>query len=265
MMESKQLYNSSNLLVFIEYISSSYPGINIDKVLQYSAISDLEISDAGQWFTQEQIDRFYEILEKETGNQALAREAGRFVVQSKSSTMLRQYTAAFVTPAIAFWTVGKIASTVSRHISFKVNSIASNKIELIATLKEGVKEKLYQCENRIGLFEGLAKYFTGEHPTIEHNECIHKGNASCKYIISWKMLTSRIWKLVGSYSLLLGTISSAILLILGTLPFKLWIVYFCITLLISTFSFLIAEKLNIRILNKSIESQQSIAEKYTPI
>lgn len=261
-MESKQLYNSNNLQVFIEYISNRYPEINIGEVLQYASISELEISDAGQWFTQKQIDRFYEILEKKTENPDLAREAGRFVVQSKASSILRQYTSGFVTPAVAFWTVGKIASIVSRHIGFKVNNISSNKIELTAILKEDVKEKPYQCENRIGLFEGLAKFLTGEYPTIEHSECIHKGNASCKYIVSWKMSSAVIWKSVGSYTLLLGTICLLVLLISGALPFKSWIIYFFGTVLISIFSFLISEKMNVITLNKSIESQQSIAEKY---
>ena len=96
MMESKQLYNSTMLLVFVEYASSRYPEINIDEILKYASISDLEISDAGQWFTQDQVDRFTESLEKKTGNPLLARDVGRFAVQSQSYAALKQYIMGFV-------------------------------------------------------------------------------------------------------------------------------------------------------------------------
>jgi len=262
MMESKQLYNSNNLLVFIEYISSRYPEINIDEILKYASISNLEISDAGQWFTQDQIDRFYEILEKETGNPNLAREVGRFAVQSQSSAALRHYAMGFVTPAVAYWTMEKIASTVSKHITFKVNYLSSNKIELIATPKEGVSEKRYQCENRIGLFEGLAKIFTKEYSQVEHYECVHKGDPYCRYIVSWKTTPVMIWKLIGSYLSLFGLISLLVLIITGFLTLKSSLFFFLITCVISLAAFFISEKIGVKILNRSIESQQSISEKY---
>ena len=219
-MESKQLYNSTMLLVFVEYVSSRYPEINIDEILKYASISDLEISDAGQWFTQEQVDRFYESLEKKTGNPRLAKEAGRFAVQSQSYAALKQYVMGFVTPSVAFWVMGKIASAVSKHITFKASNLSSNKMELIATPKEGVSEKRYQCENRIGLFEGLAKIFTKEYSQVEHFECIHKGDPYCRYIISWKTNPAMIWKLIGSYLSLFGLISLLVLLMTGFLTLK---------------------------------------------
>ena len=261
-MESKQLYNSTVLLVFIEYVSSRYPEINIDEILKYASISSLEISDAGQWFTQEQVDRFYERLEKKTGNPRLAKEAGRFAAQSQSYASLKQYAMGFVTPAVAYWTLEKIASTLSKHITFKVTNLSSNKIELIATAKDGVSEKRYQCENRIGLFEGLAKIFTKEFSQVEHFECIHKGDPYCRYIINWKTNPTMIWKLIGSYLSLFGLISLLVLLMTGFLTLKSSLFFFLITCVMSLAAFLVSEKIGGKILNRSIESQQSIAEKY---
>jgi PAS domain S-box-containing protein len=262
MMESKQLYNSTILLVFVEYVSSRYPEINIDEILKYASISDMEISDAGQWFTQDQIDRFYEILEKETGNPNLAREVGRFAVQSQSYAALKQYIIGFVTPSVAFWVMEKIASAISKHITFKSSNLSSNKIELIATPNEGVSEKRYQCENRIGLIEGLSKIFTKEYSQVEHFECIHKGDPYCRYIVSWKTNPAMIWKLIGSYLSLFGLISLLVLLMTGFLTLKSSLFFFLITCVISLAAFLISEKIGVGILNRSIESQQYISEKY---
>ena len=261
-MESKQLYNSTMLLVFVEYVSSRYPEININEILKYASISDLEISDAGQWFTQDQVDRFTESLEKKTGNPLLARDVGRFAVQSQSYAALKQYIMGFVTPSVAFWVMGKIASSVSKHITFKASNLSSNKMELIATPNEGVSEKRYQCENRIGLFEGLAKIFTKEYSQVEHFECIHKGDPYCRYVISWKTNPAMIWKLIGSYLSLLSLISLVVLLMTGFLTLKSSLFFFLITCVISLAAFLVSEKIGVKILNRSIESQQNMSEKY---
>ena len=257
-MENIPLYNSNNLLLFVEYINAKHPEVNIPEVLNYASISELEIRDVGQWFTQNQVDRFYDILERKTNNPNLARDVGRFAVESKGAPLLKQYTASFVTPTIAFWTLGKIASVISRHINFKIKSLADNKIELNAVVKNNIKEKRYQCQNRIGLFESLVKYFTGNYPVIEHNECIHNGYPSCKYIISWNMTKSMLWKKISSYILLFSLISSAILFFF--LPFNTWLYYILSFLLVSILCFTIFQILTNNDLKKSADNQQAVSE-----
>lgn len=259
-MESKRLYNSTLLIVYIDYINIYYPEINISEVLEYASITELEIADHAVWFTQEQVDRFYEILERKTGNPKLAREAGRFIVQSKSSDILRQYTSGFVTPSVAYWMVSKIASTLSRHISLQIKYIAGNKILITATQKGYVTEKPYQCENRIGLFEALAKHFTNEYAQVEHDECLHKQASSCKYIISWKNTPATIWKIISRYSSLLGAILIFALLFL--IPFKSWAIYALIIFSGSALTFLVSEKLTNRDLSISVEGQRNVSENY---
>lgn len=259
-MESKRLYNSTLLIVYIDYINIYYPEINISEVLEYASITELEIADHAVWFTQEQVDRFYEILERKTGNPKLAREAGRFIVQSKSSDILRQYTSGFVTPSVAYWMVSKIASTLSRHISLQIKYIAGNKILITATQKGYVTEKPYQCENRIGLFEALAKHFTNEYAQVEHDECLHKQASSCKYIISWKNTPATIWKIISRYSSLLGAILIFALLFL--IPFKSWAIYALIIFSGSALTFIVSEKLTNRDLSISVEGQRNVSENY---
>ncbi|MEN6376217.1 MAG: PAS domain S-box protein [Smithella sp.] len=258
MMENIPLYNSTLLATYMDLLQERYPHVNVDKLLEYAKISPYELEDRGHWLTQTQIDRFHDYLAEHTENPQIAREAGRFVVQSKSSSLLRQYTAGFVTPAMAYWMMGKISSTLTRHLHFKINHIAANKVEMIVTPQAGVKEKPYQCENRIGLFEGLVKFFTNKYPTIEHNECVHKGDPSCKYIISWKTTPAMIWKLIAGYSSALSVIASLILLFF--VSFHSWITYSLALALISAICHLIAEQLARRDLNKSVESQQNVGD-----
>ena len=248
------------MTVFIENISNDYPEINISEVLEYASITELEISDNAHWFTQDQVDRFFEFLDVRTGNPNLARDAGRFAVQSKSSDILRQYISGFVTPSLAYWMVGKIALSLSKHISIKMEYITGNKILVTATPKEGIDEKPYQCENRIGLLEALAKYFTNEYAEVVHDECLHKEASSCKYIVSWKKTPATIWKIISRYTSLLGAILIIVLLFL--MPFKFWAIFALMISLGSALTFLIYEKLQNRDLSLSVEGQRNLTEKY---
>lgn len=257
-MDNIPLYNSAVLAIYVDLIKVKYPFVNVDKLYEYANITPYEIEDRGHWFTQKQVDRFHEFLAINTGNSEIAREAGRFGVESKSFSLIRQYTAGFITPSMAYWMMGKIASTLGRHITFDVKIITANKVEIIATPKAGMREKLFQCENRIGLFEGLAKLFTKKYPTIEHTDCIHQGNASCNYIISWQKTPLLIWKIISRYLLLLGVIASTILLFF--VPLHLWFTYSLDIALIIIVSLLISEKITNKDLNKSIENQQSISD-----
>jgi len=257
-MENIPLYNSSLLVTYIDLLKERYPHVNLDNLLEYAEIAPHELEDHGHWFTQKQINKFHQSLAKNTGNPHIAREAGRFVVESKSSSLLRQYTAAFVSPSVAYWMLGKISSTLTRHVSVAAKHIKANKTLITVMPKEGVKERPFQCENRIGLFEGLTKFFTNKYPVIEHNECIHKGASACKYIVSWETTPTMIWKSIASYASVLSII--ALLVLLFLMPFKSWFTYLFIFALISTISFLVSAKLTIRDLNRSVESQQNIGD-----
>ncbi|PKN71540.1 MAG: hypothetical protein CVU54_00525 [Deltaproteobacteria bacterium HGW-Deltaproteobacteria-12] len=257
-MGNNLLYNSSNLIVFIEYVSKNYPEVNISEVLEYASITKSEIYDAGQWFNQDQTDRFYEILVKKTGNNNLAREAGHYITEAKNAAILRQYAAGFITPSIAYWMLGKIASTISRHLTMAVRSVTSNKVEITVTVNEDVTEKPYQCENRIGLFESLALLFTGKYGQIEHIECIHKGYPYCKYTVTWERTFSNIWKMVTNYLSILGLVLTVGLFFL--MPIKSWIIFLFIFTSISLAGFLTSERLAKGDLIKSVESQRSAAE-----
>ncbi|MEQ8162508.1 MAG: phosphohydrolase, partial [Smithellaceae bacterium] len=87
MMEDIPLYNSTLLATYMDLLAEKYPHVNVEKLLEYAKISPYELEDRGHWLTQKQIDRFHEYLMEQTENPQIAREAGRFVVQSKSSSL----------------------------------------------------------------------------------------------------------------------------------------------------------------------------------
>ncbi len=78
MSDTTPLYNSRITKTYLEYIKNSYPDLDIDPILEYAGMTRYEIEDQAHWFSQDQVDRFQEILIKKTGNPNIARDAGRY-------------------------------------------------------------------------------------------------------------------------------------------------------------------------------------------
>jgi hypothetical protein len=122
------LYNSRLIKKYVEYVEKFHPNVNIDSILNHSGITNYELEDQGHWFTQRQVDRFYEILLKKTGNPNIARKVGRYFAFSEASGAIRQYVMGFLSPVSVYHMLEKITSNLSRAITLKTKQLANNKV-----------------------------------------------------------------------------------------------------------------------------------------
>ncbi|MCK4818802.1 hypothetical protein KA005_23720, partial [bacterium] len=154
------LYNSRIIKVFFQYLGKYYPDVDIHSLLQYSGITKHAVEDQAHWFTQRQVDLFNEFLVDKTGNQDISREAGRYAASSEAFGPLKQYLLGLINLTSVYLLMEKLYPIMSRGDTIKAKKLGSQKVEIVATPKPGVDEKPYQCENRIGMFESVAKLFT---------------------------------------------------------------------------------------------------------
>ena len=204
MMEETPLYNSRIIKSYVEYLNRYHPDIDIIPFLKYADIEVYQMDDEGHWLTQSQVDRFQEILVQTIHDPDISRKVGRFSATSRAPGALGQYMLGFINPAMAYAFLEKINSHLSRATVLKTKAIGDDQIEAKAILQPGVIEKPYQCLNRLGTLESLAKIFTNKFATTEHPVCIHKGGECCQYIITWEKTRSFLWKKIRSYSLVIG-------------------------------------------------------------
>lgn len=197
------LYNSRIIDTFLKLIKMKYSYVNIGELLSYAKMEAYEVEDEGHWFTQEQINLFYEKLEKLSGNKHIAREAGRFAISPDALGVMRPYILGLVGPEKAYEKAGNIAANLTKSSTYESRLIAPNKVEITVTPREGVHEKLFQCENRMGYMESLAMIFKYNLPKIEHSECLFKGGNVCRYIVSWEGSRAIYWKRMGRIAALL--------------------------------------------------------------
>jgi hypothetical protein len=202
--DATPVFNSRIIKTYLEYLVKHYSDVDVDSILKYAAINRYEVDDPGYWFSQCQVDRFHDILSQKTGDPNISREAGRYAASSKASGAIRQYALGLMSPTSAYLLMEKLYPTMSRGATIKVTKLGPRKIEIVSTPKPGINEKHFQCENRIGQFEAVAKLFTKRFATIDHPSCFHRGDDCCRYIITWEKVDSFIFKRLSNYSMLLS-------------------------------------------------------------
>lgn len=219
-MNDTPLYNSRNLKAWIELLEQRYPQIPINSLYESIGITAYQINDEGHWFNQYEVDRFYDTILRETGNIHIAREAGRYAALSKAGAAIQQYAMGFITPTSIYKLMGQIYPLVSRACLIETKSAKKSKISIAITPKEGVVEKPYQCENRMGLFEAVPRMFGYEFAEINHTECIHKGNVRCLYEISWNPPRYAVWKQLFNYIALVNLALCTVFLVGASVPYQ---------------------------------------------
>ena len=256
--DNTPIYSSGITKFYLRYLKRKYPFVDRNTVLEYAGMTRYEVEDQGHWFTQKQVDRFHDILVEKTGNFNISREVGRYATSSEGIGAAKQYTLGLLSPAFMYLSTGKIFDHYTRGTDVTAKKLRANKIELVFTPKPGVNEKPYQCENRTGTLESLARLFTWKYATIDHPECFHKDDGCCRYIITWDKTAAIIWKRMRNYAVAMGTISAIILFFV--LPFKLWMFVGTIFALSALVSILISEYLEKKDLIKTIKTQGEMAE-----
>ncbi len=253
------LYNSRIIKIFLEYLEKHYLDVDIDLILKYAGMTKYEVGDPGHWwFNQRHVDRFDEILVAKTGNPNIAREAGRYVVSSEALGAAKQYTLGLMSLSSVYILMEKLYPIMSRGADVKATKLGSNRVEIVSTPKPGVDEKPYQCENRMGTFEGLGKWFTKRLADIEHPSCFHKGDNRCRYIITWEETPFLIWKRIRNYSLLVGIL--ACLGLFFVLPITTWVVLVLLCAFLTMMVSFYAERLERKDLAKTVETQGDAAK-----
>ena len=211
---NKPLYNSRIVNTYIEFLEKFYPRVDVAAILQKVDITRHEVEDPGHWFTQQQTDRLHKALVAATGNAKIAREAGRYTTSTDRLGAAKQYALGSINLASIYMKTGKLAETLSRGARMTSRKVGSNKVEIISRPTAGTIEKPYQCDNRIGTLEGLAKLVTHKYAEVEHSTCIHTGDNCCRYILTWSTTPALVWKRISRWMPL-----GSLLICLAAYPF----------------------------------------------
>jgi PAS domain S-box-containing protein len=252
------LYNSRLTKIYMQYLGKYYPNLSTSDVLEESGIANYEVEDPAHWFTQEQVDRFHDVIIQKTGNPNISREVGRFAAYSEGMGAAKQYILGLMSPGSLYLLMEKHYPVLSRGVSISARKIGQNTVELVAVPKPGVVEKPYQCENRTGLFEALAKLLTEKFARIEHPDCFHRGQDRCRYLITWEKTPPLIWRRIRNIFLGIGSLAAIVLFFV--LPIDQWLLFLLLAALVSITLSFNSVRLERNLYSKTVETQKEAAE-----
>jgi len=231
------IYNSRIFNTYIKLIKKNYSYVNIPELLESADMKSYEIADEGHWFTQEQVNLFHKKLSQLTNNDNIAREAGRFAASTEAIGVMRKYVLGMISPSKVYELTSKTSEKFTKSATFESKKLADNKVEIRVTPREGIQEKPFQCESRIGFFEAITQAFTNKLPQIDHPECVFRGGKSCRYVITWEKTFSDIWKRVRNYSffffvitLLVSIFINPIFTLSAILPLSAFLIFLLTTI-----------------------------------
>ncbi|MBS3758920.1 MAG: HD domain-containing protein [Desulfobacterales bacterium] len=256
--KEEPLYNSRIINAYIKLIKRKYPSVNIRELLDYADMKPQEVDDQGHWFTQTQVDRFYEHAVNLTGNENIAREAGRYAASPESIGAMRQYVLGLAAPAKVYELIGKTTRNFTRSSKYESRLISPNKVEILVSPYKGTVEKPFQCENRKGFFEAILMVFNNKPPHIEHPECIFRGDKVCRYIITWEKNFNTYYKILRNYLTLFVLIAAMVSLAL--LPFKTWALLSAVFVIVLLTAALVGEFLDKRNLKETMHNLQEASD-----
>jgi PAS domain S-box-containing protein len=258
MTNGQPLYNSRLTRMYVEYLRLYHPQIEVKSVLEEAGIAAYQIEDPAHWLTQEEVDRFHAVIVAKTGEADISRHVGQFAASSRGLGAAKQYMLGLLTPTVVYQLMERHYVLLSRAASIVTKKLGPTRVEITATPKAGVEEKPYQCENRRGIFEALARWSTGELASIEHFECFHRGAPQCRYIVSWEESPPHYWRKIRTITAAAGGLASV-------LAFSFISVYAWTALNLALFTAVSlcafqSERLERKRLEQTVEAQRKAAE-----
>ncbi|MBI9103892.1 MAG: HD domain-containing protein [Spirochaetales bacterium] len=194
-------YSSRIIDAYVKLIKKQYPTVDIIDLLNYSEMELYQIADQAYWFSQRQVDLFYERAVQLTGQKNLARETGKFFATFQEGNLLKKYFLSLLGPLGAFEKVEYVSKSFTNYTEYKVKALSRSSVEVSVHVNGNVDEKKYQCENRIGMLEAVPMLFNSKLPEIHHPECVFNGGKVCRYIISWENSPSVTAKRVEAFTI----------------------------------------------------------------
>lgn len=252
------LYSSRIIKAYLQLVRKKYPRVNIAGLMTHAGMTSHEVDDQGHWFSQQQVDRFYEELVRITGNRKLAREAGRYAALPEAIGAIRYYVYSFANPARFYEMIEQTFANFSRTVHYQARQINAGKVEITVTPRPGIREKKHHCENRKGFFEAVLNIFNNRIVNIEHPECLARGDRVGRYIISWNRSADDYFRLIRNYAF--AVLSIAGILSLALLPATAGLSIFSCLLVIMLAGSFITHRLDQKNLTAAMHNLQESSE-----
>jgi hypothetical protein len=204
------LYNSGILGNYIHYLKAHHGDLDTDALLRCSGLTPFDINDEAHFLTQAQVNDFHACLDEWLPDPQLSYKVGQHGLVTQSAGTIRRYGLQFVTTGNMYKAVDRLYPKWSIGHRCNTEIVSKGRAEATITTLPGVHEQPFQCDNRRGILEAIAKITTGHSARVDHPVCMHRGGDACRYQIFWQSSPSATWKRAGAYATVLSTAAAGV-------------------------------------------------------
>jgi PAS domain S-box-containing protein len=194
------IYNSGVLGNYVHFLESRHVDCDIDDLLRCSGLTRFEINDRGHFLSQAQINRFHRCLKEAVGDPEISYKVGRHALHMKSTGPMKQVGLQFISTEAMYKAVDWLYPKWSKAHASKTTVPRKGRAAITISVRPGVREERFQCENRRGVFEAIGELLTGQPAQVAHPRCMHRGDDACLYLVSWRNQASAVLKRTGAWA-----------------------------------------------------------------
>jgi signal transduction histidine kinase len=178
-----KVYSNKLIQSYLKLLEQRAGPAESEKLLEQAGLDRHKLLDQSGFSDIDENDRLVDLAIRVTGERDIGYVTGRNLPNSVGK--VGGFIAGITSPSFMMKTFGDVEQKLALKTINKTTKIGNNRFRVDITFKDGFRERLYGCRNRLGCYESMPLFFGLPYANVEHTECAHKGAAHCIYIIDF--------------------------------------------------------------------------------
>ncbi|MEN0067672.1 MAG: ATP-binding protein [Myxococcota bacterium] len=158
----------------------------IEAVLADLGVTEAELRDRRAWFPGDFVDRVCDRLVEASGDPYFFEEVGRKFMTGHYTSTLRPLFRAFGSPRLLLENFPKTSKHLVKTGEYVIHALTDESASL--SFVSDTEKSVQVCRGREAQMRWMFPGIFGLPPaTVEHPECLHRGDDRCRYELRWRM------------------------------------------------------------------------------
>jgi signal transduction histidine kinase len=167
----------------VQFIERNFGKEAADRVLAETHIDRLALEDTSGFQSFDFAVKLTENAIRITGKDKLSYLAGRALPESLG--VIGASIVGLTSPTMAMKLIGSIEGKMALKTINQTEQVSKNQYRVRITGKDGFQEAIYGCQNRLGTYEALPRFFALPYADVKHPTCFFRGDAQCEYLVTF--------------------------------------------------------------------------------
>lgn len=180
--KDEPIYSNKLHLSYLQFLERQFGKETLQQVLGEVGVDELTFADLNGYQPAAMGINLRAAAKKFTGRDDIAYLSGRSIKENIGSVV--GFLVGITSPDLVIKNLAKLESRMALKTISTSKIVGRNKYHVETTFRDGFKEAPEACQNRIGTYEGVARFFGLPFAKVEHPQCAFRGDPHCIYIVT---------------------------------------------------------------------------------